>query len=112
MGKAPRCGHMQGVGKFVTPSMYFQTFQRPADRDRERDDRLWKESINWQLEEMRNELRKTPRHLDIANSNYLRVPIENNNAVEDDGIDSVKTEAATKAPKVRLFTIFAYYFWI
>ena len=50
LGKAPKCGHMQGVGKFVTPSMYFQTFQRPTNKDRERDDRLWKESINRQLE--------------------------------------------------------------
>ena len=102
LGKAPRRGHMQGVGKFVTSSMYFQTFQRPADREREREDRLWKESTNCQLEEMRNELRKIPRHSDIASSSYPHVPVENNNVVGDDGINSVKVEAATETPKVSL----------
>ena len=106
LGKAPKCGHMQGVGKFVTPSLYFQTCQRPADRDRQREDRLWRESINRQLEEMRNELRKTPRHSDIASSSYPRVPGENNNVVGDDGIESVQAEAVAETTKVSLFTIF------
>ncbi|GAY53699.1 hypothetical protein CUMW_151080, partial [Citrus unshiu] len=88
LGKAPKCGHMQGVGKFVTSSLYFQTCQSPADRDRQKEDRLWRESINRQLEEMRNELRKTPRHSDIASSSYPCMPGENNNVVGDDDIES------------------------
>lgn len=38
--KAPRCSHMQGVGKFITLSIYPQTLQRPVDRERERVDHL------------------------------------------------------------------------
>ncbi|KAK9187084.1 hypothetical protein WN944_018474 [Citrus x changshan-huyou] len=101
IGKAPKCDHMQGVGKFVTPSLYFQTCQRPADRNRQREDRLWRESINRQLEEMRNELRKTPRHSDIASSSYPRMPVENNNAVGDDGIEFVQAEAVAETPKTK-----------
>ena len=112
LGKALKCSHMQGVGKFVTSSLYFQTCQGPSDRDRQIEDRLWRESINRQLEEIRNELRKTPRHLDIASSSYPRVLVENNNAVGDDGIEFVQAEAVVETPKVSLFTIFTYYFWI
>ena len=103
---------MQGVGKFVTLFLYFQTCQRLTDRDMQREDRLQRESINRQLEEMRNELRKTPRHSNIASSNYPRVPVENNNVVGDDGRESVQAEAIAETPKVSLFTIFTYYFWI
>ena len=101
LGKAPKCGHIQGMGKFVTMSLYFQTCQRPADRDRQRENHLWRESINRQLEEMR----KTHRHSDIASSNYPRVPVENNNAVGDDGLEFVQAETVAETPRVSLFTI-------
>ena len=54
---------------------------------------------------MRNELRKTPRYSDIASFNYPRVPVENNNVVGNDGIESVQAEAVAETPKVSLFTI-------
>lgn len=61
---------------------------------------------------MRNELRATLRHLDIASSSYPCVPAENNNALEDDNMDCVEAEATAETPKVSLFTVFTYYLWI
>lgn len=86
MRKVLESGHMQGIDKFITSTMYVQASQRPANRER---DHLWKESINRQTEEMRNELRKMPRHLDITSSAYPLIPGQNNNALEDDGMNCI-----------------------
>lgn len=109
LGKAPRYGRMQGVGKFIMLFIYFQTFQRPDDKERERKHCLWRESINCQMEKMRNELRKTPRHSNIASSSYLCAPVEKNNAIEDYGINCMEVGATAETPKVRLSTIFTYF---
>lgn len=55
---------------------------------------------------------KTPHYSDIVGSSYSCVLVENNNIVEDDGMDSIEAEAAAETPKVSLFTIFTNYFWI
>lgn len=46
LGKTLRFSHMQRIGKFVTPSMYFQMLQRPTKRQKEKENRLWTQSIN------------------------------------------------------------------
>lgn len=49
---------------------------------------------------MRNEVRKTPFHSNITSSNYPRIHVENNNALENDVVNYIEAEATAKAPKV------------
>lgn len=44
LGKLPRSGHMQALGKFVSASMYFHTIRGPIRNERERELEAWKKN--------------------------------------------------------------------
>ena len=61
---------MQGTGKFVTPSLYFDTPRNydPMEKDRSKfENQLAKH--NAYIEELWKEIRRKPRHSDIGSSN-------------------------------------------
>ena len=83
LGKIPRCGHMQGVGKFVTPSIYFHSFQRSASIERYKELKCWKDSVEARLEDMKNALKKTPRKSNAGSSIFP--PVIGDSLPADDG---------------------------
>ena len=78
LGKLPRTGQMQGLGKFIYASMYFHCLHGPICNVRERELDAWKKSVDEQLREIYKELKRTPCHSDVGSSTFPH------NMVDDD----------------------------
>ena len=69
---------MQGLGKFIYPSMYFHCLRGPIRNEREGELDAWKKSVDEQLREICKELKRTPRHSNVGSSTFPH------NMVDDD----------------------------
>ncbi|KAH9803527.1 hypothetical protein KPL71_001803 [Citrus sinensis] len=83
LGKLPRTGHMQGLGKFISGSNYFHTIRGPIQSERERDLDAWKKLVDAQLQEICRELKRTPRHSDVGSSTFPHNKDIDNDSEED-----------------------------
>ena len=78
LGKLSQSGHMKGLGKFISTSMYFHCLCGAIRNEREKELGAWKKSIDEQLREICKELKRTPRHSDVGSSTFPH------NMVDDD----------------------------
>lgn len=84
LGRKPTPNHFQGVGKFVTPSMYYNTPWNYKERDRENmviHDRF--EMFEQQLEQLRKEIHMGQRHSDMGSCSFPK-GIEVDDANDED----------------------------
>ncbi|KAK9218211.1 hypothetical protein WN943_006848 [Citrus x changshan-huyou] len=71
IGKLATSGHMQDVGKFISPKMYFDTPKNSFQMRQERLnilERLGKQEV--ELSDLQKKIKKQPRHSDVGSSNF------------------------------------------
>ncbi|XP_052295441.1 uncharacterized protein LOC102631357 isoform X2 [Citrus sinensis] len=71
IGRPATSGHMQGVGKFISPKMYFDTPNNSFQMRQERLnilERLDKQEA--ELSDLKKKIKKQPRHSDVGSSNF------------------------------------------
>ncbi|KAK9218206.1 hypothetical protein WN943_006843 [Citrus x changshan-huyou] len=71
IGKPATSGHMQGVGKFISPKMYFDTPKNLFQMRQERLnilERLDKQEA--ELSDLKKKIKKQPRHSNVGSSNF------------------------------------------